>query len=666
MLKIKEKPLIIFLSIFLLISLLISTFTPVLEEPFSYEYFDLEGGQMPPITTDCQFGFTDMLYMAKSLEKTTNSSFYFKPILANSSCFLRMHSTSTAQGGYISNEKVTVNYGFDNTSGKNVILIFYTLIFLFFTRNLSKNNYSKEQFNIYPYLFSLPIFIYESFTILNILTYSICLYLIQNRQIGVNIEKFPYIFFLSLLFPFTVFNSHISVWFLFLIANINRDVLKNKTFQIISIFLIVPAVLLNNPTSLELNNNFNNQGIFSNFFFDSELDDDTPTYLSTVEINSINQDNNELAYYQIHNFSMRVGGSSFPLKNLFFLSKSPDRIASLITALMHMSLVAFMFNYSKVDLNRSSTNKIAQLLSYGGVFTVTASFFIGLNEFLNSNVMLIRGSLRNVEAIPQIFSTDWRGLFYSAEGAGELFMIFTICGFYHLKSNENLNDRIIHLLSLIISIYGLLLTSSSSSIILTVIGISYIAFNDYLKIKISKITLLIIFLIFLIPTFILPTSNIFDERIAVSDSSSSKLINSIEPLRTTLSSTSYLINREVPWSGFFESYNPNLIETLIGNSSGSLSESWVFHETQHNPHSYLFYTLYSFGLIGMFVYLYFLLKLLNNISRKNNYEILFPLLSILILINNLKSDNLILFSNTFLFCYIFANSITIYRTRFIN
>mgnify|MGYP003323420598 FL=1 len=146
----------------------------------------------------------------------------------------------------------------------------------------------------------------------------------------------------------------------------------------------------------------------------------------------------------------------------------------------------------------------------------------------------------------------------------------------------------------------------------------------------------------------------------------SKLINSIEPLRITLSSTSYLINREVPWSGFFESYNPNIIETLIGNSSGSLSESWVFHETQQNPHSYLFYTLYSFGLIGMFVYLYFLLKLLNNISRKNNYEILFPLLSILILINNLKSDNLILFSNTFLFCYIFANSIKIYRTQFFN
>ena len=47
-----------------------------------------------------------------------------------------MHSTSTAQGAYIDNEKVTVNYGFDNTSGKNLVLIFYTLLFLFFTKNL--------------------------------------------------------------------------------------------------------------------------------------------------------------------------------------------------------------------------------------------------------------------------------------------------------------------------------------------------------------------------------------------------------------------------------------------------------------------------------------------------------------------------------------------------
>ena len=163
LLKNKNKLITIILLVYLLISLMISTFIPSLENPFSYEYFDLEEGQMPPISTDCQYGFTDMLYMANSLEKLTDSSFYFKPILADSTCFLRMHSTSTAQGAYIDNEKVTVNYGFDNTSGKNLVLIFYTLLFLLLTKNVSKKEFIETKFNYFPYLFSLPIFIYESF-----------------------------------------------------------------------------------------------------------------------------------------------------------------------------------------------------------------------------------------------------------------------------------------------------------------------------------------------------------------------------------------------------------------------------------------------------------------------------------------------------------------------
>ena len=134
--------------------------------------------------------------------------------------------------------------------------------------------------------------------------------------------------------------------------------MKNRFFQIVFIFLFIPAVSLNNPISVELNNNFNNQGIFSNMLFNPELESDTPTYLSSQEINSINRDNQELSYYQIHNFSMRIGGSSFPLKNLLFLSKSPDILASLIVALMHLSLLAFVLNYSKGKLNKSYVKKL--------------------------------------------------------------------------------------------------------------------------------------------------------------------------------------------------------------------------------------------------------------------------------------------------------------------
>ena len=97
----KDKILVMLLSTFLLISLLISTFIPALTDPFNYDYFDLQGGQMPPINTECHYGLTDGLVMTNSLEKTTNSSFYFKPILSTENCFLRLHSTSTAQGLYL-------------------------------------------------------------------------------------------------------------------------------------------------------------------------------------------------------------------------------------------------------------------------------------------------------------------------------------------------------------------------------------------------------------------------------------------------------------------------------------------------------------------------------------------------------------------------------------
>ena len=66
----------------------------------------------------------------------------------------------------------------------------------------------------------------------------------------------------------------------------------------------------------------------------------------------------------------------------------------------------------------------------------------------------------------------------------------------------------------------------------------------------------------------------------------------------------------------FESYNPDFVEIIIGNSIGSISESWAYHGTQHNPHSYLFVMVYSFGLVGVFLYLYILFTLINKLSRK--------------------------------------------------
>ena len=142
--KTRDKLIVFLLSTYLLITLLMTTFIPSMSDPFNYHYFDLNNGQMPPISSECNYGFTDGFVITKSLENTTNSAFYFKPILSNDECFLRLHSTSTPQGKYISEENVTINYGYNFLKGRNTFLILYTLIFLFITNRLKmKENHQK-------------------------------------------------------------------------------------------------------------------------------------------------------------------------------------------------------------------------------------------------------------------------------------------------------------------------------------------------------------------------------------------------------------------------------------------------------------------------------------------------------------------------------------------
>ena len=73
----KKKYITSVLGAYLFISILFNTLIPSMSDPFNYDYFDLNGGQMPPINTECHYGFTDAIVMTKSLERTTNSSFYF-------------------------------------------------------------------------------------------------------------------------------------------------------------------------------------------------------------------------------------------------------------------------------------------------------------------------------------------------------------------------------------------------------------------------------------------------------------------------------------------------------------------------------------------------------------------------------------------------------------
>lgn len=657
--KTRDKLIVFLLSTYLLITLLMTTFIPSMSDPFNYDYFDLDNGQMPPISSECNYGLTDGLVMTKSLENTTDSAFYFKPILSNEECFLRLHSTSTPQGKYISEENVTINYGYSFLKGRNTFLILYTLIFLFITNKLKLKENHQESFSIIPYVLSIPIFIYESFYITNILIYCLCLYLIKIRSVRIKIEDLSTILILSILFPLALYQSHVSIWFMFLISFINKESFKNIYIAIGSFFLIISSFILNKLLSIEVLNNHYFNNLYSFVYNNNSNLSSLHTYLDASEISKLGGMINDTSYYQVFDFSSRISSSAFPAKNILFLSKSPDIFSSLIVSIVIISFFCFVNRIINDNFGTTSKNKFINQISWGGVVVIAYTYILGINDFFNHNIKILTGSLREVEVIPQLFTTDWRGVLYSAEGAGEIFFLFSFFGIYSFIKSDSSRERYLYSYLSAFSIYALLLTSSSSSIILFVFSILIFLINNYLNVSLNRNTIFFIFVIVLLSFFFLPSGEEFDNRISASSSSSAIFLESNQLLKKPISSMSNLLNREVPWSGFFESYNPSTISTFFGNSSGSMSESWVFNQTQHNPHSIVLYILYCHGFIGIILFIA-LMFYLFNISLQNNKIYFIPFLSSLVLINNLKSDNMILFNNALFISILIGISISLY------
>jgi len=643
----KQKYITFALASYLFISILFNTLIPSMNNLFNYDYFDLKGGQMPPINTECHYGLTDGIVMTKSLERSTGSSFYFNPILTNKTCFLRLHSTSTNQSDYISNQNVTINYGFNLVQGRNHFLIFYTLVFLFFTKFISSNATSINKLDVAPYIVSIPVFIYESFSISNILIYVLCLFLIQSKIDSIPIKNYALILMFSFIFPLSIYRTHMSIWFMFILCFINKNALKNRTIQIVSLFLVIPSLMMNKLYSIEFLNNHTINSLFRAFLPDNIQFNNLPTYLSNNELSLLDTNIPEKYYYQILEYSNRIGDSAFPAKNLLFMAKSPDVFSSIIVSIVIFALICLVYNLSDNKITDDDKIFFVNTLAYGGMLSIAYTFIIGYNDFLNNNLKIFTGTLREAERIPQLFSTDWRGVFYSAEGAGELFLVFTLCGIYSFLYQVSNTKRIQFLFLSLLSVYGLLLSSSSSSIILCFSGILGLFVLYKFNVNINKKFSIFLLLILTIASILLPNSKEFDIRISNSASNSSVIINSIPVLKNAISSTSNLLNREVPWSGYFESYDPSTLEFIIGNSSGSISESWVYNQTQHNPHSSFLYVLYTYGLFGIIFYIVISIKVLYFLFTCKNVDHCLTLISLLLIMNNLKSDNIMLFSNTF-------------------
>jgi len=324
--------------------------------------------------------------------------------------------------------------------------------------------------------------------------------------------------------------------------------------------------------------------------------------------------------------------------------------------------------------NISAISKTANFFSY---------YFLGLNKF----------GMRTLESV---VGNSWRGLTPSAEGVGEFFgfvILFAIITSYSSKTLLNKYE----IAFLVINFYGLyksnnfaamsalvglfliflienseLIRRTKNSIYLfsfiglTIFYFSFINIYNYEDLSKSMLSKAVIaseipiefsknevgdtaveksnFAVFLqIPKEDRNFSTSLNYLLEKYNNSGS---NNVPSLISLISLISVIINRSEKWGIFIAKYNPDWGEFLFGYGPQQLSTYHNQHITKFNdgliiPHSSLLNYLIFFGIIGIVLILFFVIRIL--IDNKNhifkNYLIAY------LLLNALKSDALLYFQN---------------------
>ena len=276
----------------------------------------------------------------------------------------------------------------------------------------------------------------------------------------------------------------------------------------------------------------------------------------------------------------------------------------------------------------------------------------------------------------------WRGFFPSAETIGQFYgLTILFCFIYCLQTRHKL--KVSSLIMLGITFFGLVKTNNFS-VFLSVLFISviyYLQLDKKLNIKMFAyfFGVLLIGLIYLysnnyLYTFEFTNNKILEQGLMYSNDY--QLSTSIKYLQDTdsklvkfvigtLSTVSFYINRSTLWGIFFSRYNPSQLELFFGTGPFNLSKHYseinlktptyksadIFIQNVEAfllPHSSLLDILLYFGLVGIFLGIYFIIKLL--LRRKEIEELIFyPL--IFLLINLVKDDSILYFPSIVLIMF---------------
>lgn len=131
-------------------------------------------------------------------------------------------------------------------------------------------------------------------------------------------------------------------------------------------------------------------------------------------------------------------------------------------------------------------------------------------------------------------------------------------------------------------------------------------------------------------------------------------IKNLPHVVSVFSFVSLIINRSEKWGIFFAKYNPNLQEFLFGYGPQQFTHYYLDHQTNFNyglflPHSSVLSYLLFFGMFGLMILLYLIIKIFSQLETKaiSKYLILF------LLINFIKSDSLLYLPNFIFMIFIF-------------
>ena len=380
----------------------------------------------------------------------------------------------------------------------------------------------------------------------------------------------------------------------------------------------------------------------------------SPSEFETI-IDNVDFSNEDEIESTVINLSRNLKDTNYPNRWNIMVSYLPDFKYHIPSALWYL-LSIFLFFEVFYQIKLSNLNELKKELNISSnllIFYPLLSIFLGVSIFFNSFSELIFFLTRRSELLQFGEIQTWRGINTHYEIFGNL-QIFILCFFllnyFHNKSFKNY-------LYIILSITSTLLSQSRFNALVLLILFFIVVIIFYKSYKKELIVgILLTSLIFqTIPIFERDEPFFIDEDVGL-ENINTDITNNNEYGFEFISDR---LNRTLPWAMFASGYKPSTAELVFGHGTGGYLNIIKFTERNiaSGPHSILLQVLNKFGLFGIFLLIYSVLKLLlSNIFKvKRNSRILIFFLTLILLSLELKTDSLMLTDGVLVFLFNLLN-----------